>query len=173
MVDIREIANPKTTKVFVNGNWVGVHRDPEDLIGKLIYLMRFPLFHFSSTFSPALWTLLWFQSTGFKNCLTPSFLSSTGQPRYNSSTISTQEILHSFELYTVMSSYNYTLSTKPYLLISLCCSFSLPSYSSLSSSYSSPTFLLYLSTLYLLLAPYRSIKGTKKTSWYWTWSIDC
>ena len=35
MVDIREIANPKTTKVFVNGNWVGVHRDPEDLIGEL------------------------------------------------------------------------------------------------------------------------------------------
>ena len=35
MVDIREIANPKTTKVFVNGNWVGVHRDPEDLIGKI------------------------------------------------------------------------------------------------------------------------------------------
>ena len=34
MVDIREIANPKTTKVFVNGNWVGVHRDPEDLISK-------------------------------------------------------------------------------------------------------------------------------------------
>ena len=36
MVDIREIANPKTTKVFVNGNWVGVHRDPEDLISKTI-----------------------------------------------------------------------------------------------------------------------------------------
>ena len=39
MVDIREIANPKTTKVFVNGNWVGVHRDPEDLIGKYVLTM--------------------------------------------------------------------------------------------------------------------------------------
>ena len=43
MVDIREIANPKTTKVFVNGNWVGVHRDPEDLISELTDLMHYPL----------------------------------------------------------------------------------------------------------------------------------
>ena len=40
MVDIREMSNPKTTKVFVNGNWVGVHRDPDDLIGRLRELRR-------------------------------------------------------------------------------------------------------------------------------------
>lgn len=46
MVDIREIANPKTTKVFVNGNWVGVHRDPEDLISESTDLTQYPLFVF-------------------------------------------------------------------------------------------------------------------------------
>ena len=40
MVDIREMANSKTTKVFVNGNWVGVHRDPDDLIVRLRELRR-------------------------------------------------------------------------------------------------------------------------------------
>ena len=49
MVDIREIANPKTTKVFVNGNWVGVHRDPEDLISEFTDLMQYPLFCIFST----------------------------------------------------------------------------------------------------------------------------
>jgi DNA-directed RNA polymerase II subunit RPB2 len=38
MIDIREIANPRTTKVFVNGNWVGVHRDPEELTGAYSYI---------------------------------------------------------------------------------------------------------------------------------------
>ena len=50
MVDIREIANPKTTKVFVNGNWVGVHRDPEDLISEFTDLIRLPSFCISSSF---------------------------------------------------------------------------------------------------------------------------
>jgi DNA-directed RNA polymerase II subunit RPB2 len=40
MVDIREIANPKTTKIFVNGNWVGVHRDPDLLVATLRELRR-------------------------------------------------------------------------------------------------------------------------------------
>ena len=56
MVDIREIANPKTTKVFVNGNWVGVHRDPEDLISKykrvsvraFLFIFDFIFCHFYS-----------------------------------------------------------------------------------------------------------------------------
>lgn len=54
MVDIREIANPKTTKVFVNGNWVGVHRDPEDLISEFTDLMQYPSFCISCVerFSP-------------------------------------------------------------------------------------------------------------------------
>jgi len=37
-VSCRSIA--KTTKVFVNGNWVGVHNDPDDLVGNLIELRR-------------------------------------------------------------------------------------------------------------------------------------
>ena len=122
--------------------------------------MRFPSFFFS-TFSPALWTLLWFQFTGFKKYFTPIFLSLTGQPHCNSSAISTQEILHSSELYTVMSSYNCTLSAKPYLLlIPLCYSFYPPFYSPLSSSNSSPTLLLYLSTL--LLAPLGRLKELRR-----------
>lgn len=37
-VSCRSIA--KTTKVFVNGNWVGVHNDPDDLVRNLIMLRR-------------------------------------------------------------------------------------------------------------------------------------
>jgi hypothetical protein len=44
MIDIREIANPRTTKVFVNGNWVGVHRDPEELTGACAFCIIFGLF---------------------------------------------------------------------------------------------------------------------------------
>lgn len=40
MISYRDIANPKTTKIFVNGNWTGVHRDPEDFVGKLRELRR-------------------------------------------------------------------------------------------------------------------------------------
>lgn len=35
MTSSRDIANPKTTKIFVNGNWVGVHREPDDLVKNL------------------------------------------------------------------------------------------------------------------------------------------
>ena len=31
----KDIANPKTTKIFVNGNWIGVHRDPDELVNNL------------------------------------------------------------------------------------------------------------------------------------------
>lgn len=37
-ISCRAIA--KTTKVFVNGNWVGVHNDPNDLVNTLISLRR-------------------------------------------------------------------------------------------------------------------------------------
>lgn len=37
-VSCRSIA--KTTKVFVNGNWVGVHHDPDGLVGNLIGMRR-------------------------------------------------------------------------------------------------------------------------------------
>lgn len=37
-VSCRSIA--RTTKVFVNGNWVGVHNDPDDLVNNLISLRR-------------------------------------------------------------------------------------------------------------------------------------
>jgi DNA-directed RNA polymerase II subunit RPB2 len=40
MVDIKEVANPKTTKIFVNGDWVGVHRDPDQLVATLRELRR-------------------------------------------------------------------------------------------------------------------------------------
>lgn len=35
MISCRDIANPRTTKIFVNGNWVGVHRNPDELVNKL------------------------------------------------------------------------------------------------------------------------------------------
>lgn len=37
-VSCRSIA--RTTKVFVNGNWVGVHNDPDDLVNNLVNLRR-------------------------------------------------------------------------------------------------------------------------------------
>jgi DNA-directed RNA polymerase II subunit RPB2 len=40
MTNYRDIANPRTTKVFVNGNWVGVHRDPDELVHNLRDLRR-------------------------------------------------------------------------------------------------------------------------------------
>ena len=40
MISYRDVADIKTTKVFVNGNWIGVHRDPDDLVGKLRDLRR-------------------------------------------------------------------------------------------------------------------------------------
>lgn len=36
----RDIADPKTTKIFVNGNWIGVHRDPDKLVRTLRSLRR-------------------------------------------------------------------------------------------------------------------------------------
>lgn len=143
MVDIREIANPKTTKVFVNGNWVGVHRDPEDLIGKLIDLMRFPLFYvFSTFFPPCLVRICMVSVYRAQKVVTPSFLSESRQHRYISSALSSHDILHSIELYSVMSLCNYSLSTKPYRLISLCHSFSSPFYS--PTSLSSLLFFIFL-----------------------------
>ena len=35
LTDCRDIALPKTTKIFVNGNWIGVHRDPDELVNNL------------------------------------------------------------------------------------------------------------------------------------------
>jgi DNA-directed RNA polymerase II subunit RPB2 len=35
MTSCRDIANPRTTKIFVNGNWIGVHRDPDELVSNL------------------------------------------------------------------------------------------------------------------------------------------
>ena len=37
-ISCRSIA--KTTKLFVNGNWVGVHNDPDDLVSNLVNLRR-------------------------------------------------------------------------------------------------------------------------------------
>lgn len=36
----RDIADPRTTKIFVNGNWVGVNRDPDRLVRTLRNLRR-------------------------------------------------------------------------------------------------------------------------------------
>jgi DNA-directed RNA polymerase beta subunit len=34
------VADPTTTKIFVNGNWVGIHRDPQNLCATLRSLRR-------------------------------------------------------------------------------------------------------------------------------------
>lgn len=39
-INCRDIADPRTTKVFVNGNWVGVHRDTDRLVRTLRELRR-------------------------------------------------------------------------------------------------------------------------------------
>jgi len=39
-ISCRDIADPRTTKIFVNGNWVGVHRDAESLVKKLRHCRR-------------------------------------------------------------------------------------------------------------------------------------
>ncbi len=40
LTSFSDIANPGNTKVFVNGAWIGLHRDPEGLVSQLRDLRR-------------------------------------------------------------------------------------------------------------------------------------
>ncbi len=39
-IHYNDLAQPKTIKIFVNGNWVGIHRDPENLVHTLRTMRR-------------------------------------------------------------------------------------------------------------------------------------
>lgn len=39
-ISCRDIADPRTAKVFINGNWIGVHRNPDHLLRTLRGLRR-------------------------------------------------------------------------------------------------------------------------------------